>query len=289
MKREPRFRRCDNDPQAITRPDIACAPIPLPEESGPASSIEPMRELLPYTAPRPHSDDATVKYALVQGASTVTPRHDGERPSDVPAEHRSGTRSTPTSTLPPPAPALPPTRPPASGVQAKAPAPPKNAALATPLPGRAERIITPSISFAPPPQPLQELLPPVAAQSVARREGPSTWRVVLLLAVTSIAAAAVGASLGDGSLQRLWARWFGAAPNPALVPSHASEPAAAPSARATATPLRVTPPAERPAPAVAPSAPAAVRFQDLPAEPTTADDAPAVPAVRKHPRVPRRR
>lgn len=338
MKRETRTLKCDFDPQAATRRDLVPAPVRFAEESSPASSIEPMRELQPYTALRPNADDQTVKYALMQGGSA--PGHEaGERPSDVPAELRSGTRVTPTATLPPaPMPGTHSTTPPASHVQAKVPPAPANARIPTPLPANARiptplpanariatplpsnarirtplpanariatplpanaRIATPlprdaryassSISFAPPPRPVPESsLPPPRAAAATR--GPSLLLTLLVAGMTIAAAAFVGASLGDGSLQRWWARSFADAPKsaPAVTASPARSVPASPAA--TVRPRDVTP-AEPPASSAVDSSAPAVRFQDLPpSEPTSEAEAPEPPVapVLKRPRMPHR-
>jgi hypothetical protein len=331
MKRDTRPLRCDNDPHGVTRRDIIPAPIRFGEESSPASSSGPIRELQPYSALRPNADDATVKYALVQDASA--PHYaEGERPSDVPPELRSGTRVTPTSTLPPKA-ALraPSTTPPASHVKAKAPQPnaristplpskarigaplPSNARIGTPLPSNARistplpsnaRIITPlprsdghyttpSVSFAPAPKPIS-IAPSASAPPASRHRppplrGPSLLGTVSIALITIVFAAILGASLGNGSMPRLWTRFFAEAPQPALAP--AANPLRTPAVSAPRAPsLHPQVAAPAPSSASAPAAPStpAVRFEDLPAEPTSEVETAPLGAPRVHPRTHRR-
>jgi hypothetical protein len=303
MKRDTRPLRCDNDPHGVTRRDIIPAPIRFGEESSPASSSGPIRELQPYSALRPNADDATVKYALVQDASA--PHYaEGERPSDVPPELRSGTRVTPTSTLPPKA-ALraPSTTPPASHVKAKAPQPnaristplPSNARIITPLPRSDGHYTTPSVSFAPAPKPIS-IAPSASAPPASRHRppplrGPSLLGTVSIALITIVFAAILGASLGNGSMPRLWTRFFAEAPQPALAP--AANPLRTPAVSAPRAPsLHPQVAAPAPSSASAPAAPStpAVRFEDLPAEPTSEVETPAAPlgAPRVHPRTHRR-
>lgn len=292
MKRETRSLRYDNDPQEVTRRDLAPAPLRFGEQSSPASSLEPLRELKPYPALRPHADDATVKYALVQDASRSR-RDDGERPSDLPSEFRSGTRVTPTSTLPPTLSSTASTTPPASHVQARAPVPPNariptplpanarittplpaNARIATPLPRSDQRYATSSVSFAPPPKPLSTSLP-AAPHRAAPAPGPSMLGLSGIALLTIILAAFVGATLGDGAAERLWARFSGDVPKPAPAAVAPQTRTAAPSPAPAAT-TRSQASVEHAAPAATLSSPPAVRFEDLPsAEPATNVDVPA--------------
>jgi hypothetical protein len=169
-------------------------------------------------------------------------------------------------------------------VQAKPSPPPRSAAIATPLPKRADRSSTPSVSFAPPPKPIPESSP-VPLRVTRRQRGPSALRVVLILLATTLVAAAVGASLGDGSLQRLSARWL------AEVRSRSVAPPARSGASPAAPAPRVSASAEHSA-APAASTPRAltVRFQDLPVGEQAPVDAgsPLPAAPRKHARGPRR-
>jgi len=328
MKRDTRSLRYDSDPQGVTRRDVVPAPIRFAEESSPASSAGPMRELRPYPGLRPHADEPTVNYGRVQDLSAPPQQGDGERPSDVPAELRSGTRVTPTSTLPPTAAvAAPSTTPPASHVKAKAPHPnariatplpsnariatprPSNARIATPLPSNARiatplpsnaRIATPlprsegryataSVSFAPPPKPISAESPAFAPPASARTppRAPSLLGTVSIALITIVLAAIVGATLGDGSLQQLWSRSFGAArqaPPAAAANPAPTAPVALPAAPAV-RPHAVAPAQSSPPVPAEPSAPA-LRFEDLPAEQAPAVDPPAPPVVspRLHPR-----
>ncbi len=323
MKRDTRPLRYDSDPHGVTRRDIVPAPVRFAEESSPASSTGPVRELQPYPALRPHADEATVKYALIQDAS-APPYAEGERPSDVPPELRSGTRVTPTSTLPPTtALRAPSTTPPASHVKTKAPLPsnarivtplpsnarivtppphtrivtplPSNARIVTPLPRSEDRYATASVSFAPPAKPIS-VAPPASAPHVPARQpaplrGPSPLGTAVIALITIVVAARLGASLGDGSLQRLWTRSFAETPKPALAPVP-NPVRTTPVSAALAPPLRpqITSAVPRSAPVPAASSAPAVRFEDLPAEPTSEAETPATPVAspRVHPRTHRR-
>ncbi|HTQ06470.1 MAG TPA: hypothetical protein VMI54_21570 [Polyangiaceae bacterium] len=283
----------------VTRPDIVPAPLRFAEESAPASSIEPMRELKPYPALRPHADDATVKYALMQGVSTVPPPR--AQSTVPPASHTQ--RKTPTATsapirtpLPRPAERLA-TPLPHGAPRLTTPLPKGAEHLATPLPRTTERFSTPSVSFLSPPRPVPDL-PPPSRRPAGRRQGPSTLTVGLILLVTTVVAAAAGASLGDRSVERATTRWFGGSPKPVAAPPAKAIPPApvsmptitAPLATAAGTqavPRASAPPVSA---ALAPSERSpAVRFEDLPpAEQAPSAQAPSTP-VRKRPNAPRRR
>jgi len=61
IRRAPKY---ENDPDVVTRPDTVPAALRFAEESSPAIDPGPHRELKPYPAVPPPSDEATVVYAL---------------------------------------------------------------------------------------------------------------------------------------------------------------------------------------------------------------------------------
>lgn len=311
MKRETRPRRYDGDAQGATRRDTVPAAVRFSEDSSPASSAGPARELQRYPALRPHADEATVKYSLMQDGSAAPGREDGDRASDLPPEFRSGTRVTPTS------PRAPSTTPPASHVKSKAPQAserlktslPSNARITTPLPSNARirtplpssarittplprsegHYATPSVSFAPPPKPISVAPTASAPLASARRppvpSGAKLLGTVVIALVTIVLAAVIGATLGDGSLQRLCARLFSEAPKsaPALTPNATRAPPASP--RLAPSPRVVAPAPQRSPSGPATSSAPSVRFEDLApeAEPEPAADPSVAPAVRAAP------
>ncbi len=249
MKRESRPLEYENDPQALTRPDIVPAAL---------------RELAPYRELRPHSDEQTVKYALVQGVSTVSaPPASGVQEKVAP---RNEAVATPL---------------PKRVERFSTPLPKRVERFSTPLPKRVERFSTPSVSFVPPPKPVAEW-PAAPARAAPQRQGPSLLGVALLVLTTSGVAAAVGAGFGSGRAQALLARWFGAAASPVVV---------APVRSGASAPVRpgvpaVVAPAQPPAAPPADSSAPALSFRDLPLTDQPAA-APAAP-LRKRPRAPRR-
>ena len=88
IRRAPRY---DNDPDVITRPDTVPAVQRFAEESSPVIETGPHRDLKPYPAVPPPSDEATVVYAL--SALQPAPRVVTPLP-----ELRSGTRNSLAST-----------------------------------------------------------------------------------------------------------------------------------------------------------------------------------------------
>jgi hypothetical protein len=261
-----RASRYDNDPDVNTRPDTVPGPIRFAEESLTALDAKVQRELAPYPSLQPLSDERTVNYGIVSPFSDAR----GHTPSNAGVELRSGTQHMLASTVPPP-----------SRTRVKLDSATNEDALRTrehrsspraeehrsspraeehrssprapdqqANPRAAERRAGAAAASLPPPAPM-----PLETS----RKG---MRTFLLGAVTAIVAAAVGASLGNGSLQGAASKLFGgteAAPVlGAPVPAKPAE--ARPNIVAPAPAGAEPPPA---APAEASGVPV-MSFQELP-------------------------
>jgi len=228
----------DNDPQAITRPDIVPAKRRFAgaSASSPGLDVGPLRELAPYPAMSLPFDEATVAYAALQRVPSTTPSDAAERlASDLAAPPRSGTRHRLDSTVPPP----------------RRPRP------------ELEPSEQDSARREQPPQPKRQASAPEAPRAAPRRKS----RALLAAALTALVAALLGANLGNGSLavtvERLHGPELQSEPlSLPLMPTRAGRPSVAPT---LATP--------RPAAASTPSEIPVVRFQDLPPAEQAADEA----------------
>jgi hypothetical protein len=282
IRRAPRY---DNDPDVITRPDTVPAVLRFAEESSPAIETGAHRELKPYPAVPPPSDEATVVYAL--SAMQPTPRVVTPLP-----ELRSGTRNSLASTVPPPSRTRRKSEPrvsefmaedarfderpqatpvymmmsPAS-VEGPTLAPPAPAPPAPPAPAQGSTLAPPSntrttarrAAVAPP-----TLAPPafVALEEAPRR---GTGRAFLLGALTTIVAALIGAGLGNGSIKDSVERLRGGG-----VATTAPVSAPRPAKAAAQPPVVVAAPPPAPVPTPEAARVPVVRFQDL--TPTQADE-----------------
>jgi hypothetical protein len=233
-----RASRYDNDPDVNTRPDTVPGPIRFAEESLTALDAKVARKLAPYPSLQPLSDEQTVNYGIVSPFGDTR----GHTPSNPSAELRSRTQNTLASTVPPP-----------SRTRVKLDSA-TNEDAARPHEHRSspradEHRSSPRASL-PPSAPLPLETP---------RKG---MRTFLLGAVTAIVSAAIGASLGNGSLQGAATRLFGggAETAPVLVSPVPAKPAPAPKVAAPAAAGA----APRPAATAEPSRVPVMSFQELP-------------------------
>lgn len=245
VKRKQPARLSDIGPEANTRPDTVPAALRFADDSMPSSVFEPRpRELAPYSAVPELSarfDEPTVPDPALQRVSPVPPRVSEDHPApDRTVVPRSGTRHRLVSTVPPPR------------VQRERERVRSDAALRDEQPPAEERRTT--------------LASPSSERSLNRHQA------FLLALLTVFASAWFGASLGSGSLGRLFERSRDEVPAPPVAapvvaapvvtaPPVVTPPVASPP---VTTPPVTTPPVASP-PLAAPAATAApMRFEDLP-------------------------
>jgi hypothetical protein len=266
-------------PEENTRPDTVPAALRFAELSSPDLEPPPHRELAPYPTLPSRLDEPTVSYAIV---SPVIDSHE-RSVTDASAESSSGARHRLASTVPPPSRTR--NKPPVTKevervttplpTAARIPTPlPGAARIVTPLPGAASRIATPLPSVVP--APIRTSVP--VARSAPPADPRQSARLILVAVVSSFLAAAIGASLGNGSLMRavdaVRGKTVATPPTPAAVApvkptsqrvgAAAPQPAAAPVAAAEVPPVPV------------------VRLQDLP-ESKRGEPEPE-PKPQRHPR-----
>jgi hypothetical protein len=251
MSPKRRDPRSYTGPEENTRPDTVPAALRFAELSSPDLEAPPHRELAPYPTLPSRFDEPTVSYAIVSPVVDANERS----VTDASAESSSGARRRLASTVPPPSRTR--TKAPVINEVERVTTPlPTAARIATPLPGAA-RIITPlpgATSRIATPLPSVVPVPIRTSVPVARSAPPgesrqSSARLVLVAVVCSFLAAAVGASLGNGSLMRavdgLRGNTVATPPTPAAV---------APAPRAAAAPISTPEVSSVPV----------VRLQDLP-------------------------
>ena len=212
----------DNDPERITRPDTVPAALRFTETSDISSGVEQRgatRELAPYPALRdvtpPPGEATVVDPPLRRALESAQHASEQRREADALKELRSGPRHRVVSTVPPPS-------------------------RARRKPAGAVNVVTRSEAQQPRPE-------------QARAPGNRRWPLVLAFVLTALASAAVGTTLGNGSVERFVGR---------LVES--------PPTRATAFILPISAALEKPRePLLSPSP-----------EPVPIPDAAEVPSVR---------
>jgi hypothetical protein len=191
-----RHRVYDNDPERITRPDIGPAALRSAETSDVSSGIErrgSTRELAPYPrvtdlTPPPRNELTVVDPPLRRASSVAVPRDPEERRATFATDELpSGPRHRTVSTVPPP-----------SRAQRKL--------------ERAVDIIIRSEE--------QRRRPKQAASTAALSPKTSVnrrWPLVLAFVLTAVVSAAVGTTLGDGSVERFVGRLVDSPP-PRAIP-----------------------------------------------------------------------
>ncbi len=268
-RRAPRY---DNDPGVITRPDTVPAAIRFAEDSLTGFDTKINRELAPYPTLQPLSDEPTVNYAIVSPFADAQ----GHTPSDANAEARSGTQQMLASTVPPPSRTRLKLDSATNEDVERAEEHRSSPRAEERRPRAAGRRSNPALASMPAPAPMPFETP---------RKGTRTF---LLGAVTAIVAAAIGASLGNGSLQGAVEQLFGDGTESAAV-TLAPAPATPARSRGNVASAAPAPTAAEPRPAATAEASRVpvMSFQDLPPTKQEAEE-PEEPQRKRGP-APRRR